>query len=126
MTKFLTNGIIDYIVYAVIIAWSSLITWFVTKRKIKQEQLEMTKIDNEHDFLKRQNSLIDHALNQNEKITHLIRHFQDEIGKLHQDVIELRVENNCLKYEISQLNDTIKLLVQVNDAEKTFIGEKHV
>lgn len=126
MTKFLTNGIIDYIVYAVIIAWSSLITWFVTKRKIKQEQLEITKIDNEHEFLKRQNSLIDHALNQNEKIAHLIRHFQDEIGKLHQDVIELRVENNCLKYEISQLNDTIKLLVQVNDAEKTFIGEKHV
>ena len=75
MTKFLTNGIIDYIVYAVIIAWSSLITWFVTKRKIKQEQLEMTKIDNEHDFLKRQNSLIDHALNQNEKITHLINYF---------------------------------------------------
>jgi cell division protein FtsB len=126
MTKFLTEDIINYIVYVAIIAWSSLITWFVTKRKIKQEQLEMTKIDNEHEFLKRQNSLIDHALTQNEKIAHLIRHFQDEISKLHQDVLELRVENNCLKYEISQLNDTIKLLVQVNGAEKTFIGEKHV
>lgn len=125
MTKFLTNEIIDYIIYIAIIAWSSLITWFVSKRKIKQEQLEITKIDNEHEFLKRQHSLIDHALHQNEKITHLIRHFQDEISKLHQDIIELRVENNCLKYEITQLNDTIQLLVQVNTAEKTFVGEKH-
>lgn len=122
--KIPTETPIDYIAYVALIAWSSLITWFVTKRKIKQEQLEITKIDSEQTFLKSQTSLVQNAIQQNEKIADLIQHFQDEIGKLHKDILELRVENCSLKFEIAQLNDTIKLLVQVNSAEKTFIGEK--
>ncbi len=111
---------IDYIVYIVLIAWSSLLTWYVTKRKIKQEQLDIERINSERELLSKQNLVIQDLYNQNLRLNQLYYEFQTDIQKLHKEILELRSENTALKFEICELNNTIKILMRVNQAEKSF------
>lgn len=111
---------IDYIIYAILAAWSSLLTWFITKRRINKEQLEIKQIELEKDYLTRQSVVIKNLQEQNQKLIHLYTKFQSEIENLHREILQLRVENVSLKSEITELNNTIQLLIKVNEAEKTF------
>ena len=111
---------IDYVVYIVLVAWSSLLTWYVTKRKIKQEQLDIERINSERELLNKQNLVIQDLYNQNLRLNQLYYEFQTDIQKLHKEILELRSENTALKFEICELNNTIKILMRVNTAEKSF------
>jgi cell division protein FtsB len=111
---------IEWIIYVVLAAWSSLLTWFITKKKITREQLETKQIELEQDYLSRQSKVVQILQGQNQKLIHLYSKFQVEIENLHREILELRVENVGLKTEISELNNTIQLLIKVNEAEKTF------
>ena len=111
---------IEYMIYIVLAAWSSLITWFITKKKIKQEQFEVEKIEHESTFLKKQSAAVEELYNQNAKINQLMFKFQEDVIKLHDEVLKSRIENTSLRFEICRLNDTIKLLTIVNNAEDSF------
>jgi peptidoglycan hydrolase CwlO-like protein len=115
---------IDYIAYVALAAWSSLMTWFITRRRIKQEQLATDRIDSERGSINKQNSVIQDLYAQNMRLNELYGEFQADIQKLHREILELREENTSLRYEIYELNNTIKILVKVNQAETSFnIGE---
>ncbi len=117
---------LESIVYISLVAWSSLMTWYVTKKKIKQELFEVDKISSETLLLNKQNIAIENVYEQNNKIHQMLFHFQEEILKLHDEVLKLRAENTALSFEVCQLNNTIKLLTKVNKAEESFKGTDDV
>lgn len=112
--------LIEYTAYAALAAWSSLITWFVTRRGLKRESVETQKLAAESSIIEQQRAAIDNVFEQNRRIQSTLQEFQAEVTKLHKEVLELRAENTSLKFEICQLNSTIKLLTRVNLAERSF------
>jgi peptidoglycan hydrolase CwlO-like protein len=111
---------IEYIVYAALISWSSLVTWFVTKSRIRREQVDSVRLEAESAFIAQQQAAINQVFEQNTKIQQSLKLFQTEVLELHAEVLALRGENTALKFEICQLNSTIKLLTRVNQAERSF------
>ena len=112
--------LIEYAAYAALAAWSSLVTWFVTRRGLKRESVETQKLAAESSIIEQQRAAIDNVFEQNRRIQSTLQEFQAEVTKLHKEVLELRAENTALKFEICQLNSTIKLLTRVNLAERSF------
>ena len=112
--------LIEYAAYAALAAWSSLVTWFVTRRGLKRESVETQKLAAESSIIEQQRVAIDNVFEQNRRIQSTLQEFQAEVTKLHKEVLELRAENTALKFEICQLNSTIKLLTRVNLAERSF------
>ncbi len=112
--------LIEYAAYAALAAWSSLVTWFVTRRGLKRESVETQKLAAESSIIEQQRVAIDNVFEQNRRIQSTLQEFQAEVTKLHKEVLELRAENTSLKFEICQLNSTIKLLTRVNLAERSF------
>ncbi len=111
---------LEYIIYVALAAWTSLMTWYITKKRIKQEQFEIEKISAESSLLKRQNAALENVFEQNTKIHQMMFHFQEEVIKLHDEVLKLRAENTALSLDVCQLNATIKLLTKVNSVEQSF------
>ncbi|CAB4130127.1 hypothetical protein UFOVP116_283 [uncultured Caudovirales phage] len=114
--------IVEYMVYAVIIAWSSMITYFVTKRKVSKERTDTVAQEAETSIIEKQNVAFEKLYTQNTRINSALEEFQEEIIKLHKETLALRAENTALKFEVCQLQAQIELLVKVNESEKSFTG----
>lgn len=82
--------------------------------------METQKLAAESSIIEQQRAAIDNVFEQNRRIQSTLQEFQAEVTKLHKEVLELRAENTSLKFEICQLNSTIKLLTRVNLAERSF------
>lgn len=114
------DHILENITYAALLAWTAMITYFVTKRKVSKERADTAAQDAELSIIEKQNVAVDQLHTQNIRITSTLAEFQEEIIKLHKETLSLRAENTALKSEICQLQSQIALLVQVNKAEKSF------
>ena len=114
------DQLIEYALYAALAGWSSLVTWFVTRRGLKREVVETQKLAAESSIIEQQRLMLERVFEQNRGVQVALQEFQTEVVKLHSEVLALRAENTALKFELCQLNITIKLLTRVNQAESSF------
>lgn len=114
------DSIFEYAIYAALVAWTSMITYFATKRKLSKERTDTVAQDAETSIIEKQNSAFETLYTQNKRINNALAEFQEEIIKLHKETLLLRAENTALKFEVNHLQIQIELLIKVNASEQTF------